>query len=284
MPNRLAISLNGTWSRMCQRRIMPSSPTLITPIPHSLSCVGLCLIRGSVRFANYAVEWVRFSCKSTPDETDEQFTARLARKEAELKAEKNEKGSNSLESTIHIDSNNIVGKIFVFNRTWTYWFEGEKRVDSTAASAHAYVRTPGASLNFTAKYGGSRVKELAQVITQIKPLKEGEISTEPGFCIGRAMLLDPLTASQNERVTMFLSLKGHPDFLIALDSAAGLKPSDPLLVRDARHRDEFAAHLTSYRRGPRTIGGVPGEELIDGFHEGNGTTGYSCEWESTPEI
>jgi len=218
-----------------------------------------------------------------PDETDEQFTARLARKEAELKAEKNERGSNSLESTIHIDSNNIVGKIFVFNRTWTYWFEGEKRVDSTAASAHAYVRTPGASLNFTAKYGGSRVKELAQVITQIKPLKEGEISTEPGFCIGRAMLLDPLTASQNERVTMFLSLKGHPDFLIALDSAAGLKPSDPLLVRDARHRDEFAAHLTSYRRGPRTIGGVPGEELIDGFHEGNGTTGYSCEWESTPD-
>src|SRR5476649_2811780 len=280
MPNRLAISLNGTWSRMCQRRIMPSSPTLITPIPHSLSCVGLCLIRGSVRFANYAVKWVRFSCKSTPDETDEQFTARLARKEAELKAEKNEKGSNSLESTIHIDSNNIVGKIFVFNRTWTYWFESEKRVDSTAASAHAYVRTPGASLNFTAKYGGSRVKELAQVITKIKPLKEGEISTEPGFCIGRAMLLDPLTASQNERVTMFLSLKDHPDFLIALDTEAGLKPNDPLLARDDRIKDEFASVAHALRRAERTISDIPGEELLERFRERDGIVSYSFTWES----
>src|SRR5471032_726228 len=219
-----------------------------------------------------------------PDETDEQFTTRLASKEAELKAEKNEKGGNSLESTIRVDSNGIAGKIFVFGRIWTKVLEGENEEDSTAATVHGYVRAQKTSLIFNAKYSDTKyAKELARIVTQIKVLKEGEIPTEPGFCIGRAMLLDPLTASQNERVTMFLSLKGHPDFLIALDSAAGLKPSDPLLVRDARHRDEFAAHLTSYRRGPRTIGGVPGEELIDGFHEGNGTTGYSCEWESTPD-
>src|SRR5471030_2455498 len=70
MPNRVAISLNGTWSRMCQRRIMPSSATSITPIPHSMSGVGLFLIRGSVRFANYAVKWVRFRCKSTGSRVD----------------------------------------------------------------------------------------------------------------------------------------------------------------------------------------------------------------------
>jgi transposase-like protein len=33
MPKRLSRSLNVTWSRMCQRRIMPSNATSITPIP-----------------------------------------------------------------------------------------------------------------------------------------------------------------------------------------------------------------------------------------------------------
>ncbi len=36
IPKRLAISLNGTWSRMCQRRIIPNNATSITPIPHSM--------------------------------------------------------------------------------------------------------------------------------------------------------------------------------------------------------------------------------------------------------
>src|SRR5471032_601726 len=219
-----------------------------------------------------------------PDETDEQFTTRLASKEAELKAEKNEKGGNSLESTIRVDSNGIAGKIFVFGRIWTKVLEGENEEDSTAATVHGYVRAQKTSLIFNAKYSDTKyAKELARIVTQIKVLKEGEIPTEPGFCFGRAMLLDPLTASQNERVTMFLSLKDHPDFLIALDTAAGLKPSEPLLIREAKSRGVFASHLKSYRRGPRTIGGIPGGEIVDGFHEDNGTTGYSCEWASIPD-
>src|SRR5476649_1998605 len=171
-----------------------------------------------------------------PDETDDQFTTRLATKEVELKAKKNDRGGNSLESTASVDRNGIKGTVFVFDRIWTYGIEYGKRIETTAAAAHAYVRARDTSVNFTAEFGASRVKELARIVTQIKPLKEGEIPTEPGFCFGRAMLLDPLTASQNERVTMFLSLKDHPDFLIALDTEAGLKPNDPLLIREARSR------------------------------------------------
>ena len=225
-----------------------------------------------------------WSIDTDPDETDEQFTARLAQKEMELKAEKNEKGGNSLESTTHIDSSGMMGKIFVFRRTWAYWFEGERRIDSTAVAIDAYVHSHKTSLNFTAKsLDPEDAKELIKIVSQIKTLQEYEIPTEPGFCIGCAMLLDPLTASQNERVTMFLSLKDHPDFLIALDTAAGLKPSEPLLIREAKSRGVFASHLKSYRRGPRTIGGIPGGEIVDGFHEDNGTTGYSCEWASIPD-
>lgn len=217
------------------------------------------------------------------DENDEQFVMRLASKEAELKNRKNEKGDTSLESTVKINGNGVHGKLFIFDRNWVYGIVDGERKDDTFAATLAYVRRQDISVNFSSEAGADKINELKKIVTKIQPLAEGQIPTEPGFCFGRAMLLDPLTASQNERVTMFLTLKGHPDFLIALDSAAGLKPSDPLLVRDARNRDQFAAHLTSYRRGPRTIGGVPGEELIDGFHENNGTTGYSCEWASTPD-
>jgi len=92
-----------------------------------------------------------------------------------------------------------------------------------------------------------------------------------------------LSAEQNERVTMFIGLKDHPDFLFALDSAAGLKPDEPLLQRIARLRqDEYAPFRQSYRNAPRTIGGIPGGELVDAYHEENGTTGYSFEWASIP--
>src|SRR5471032_597064 len=215
-----------------------------------------------------------------PDETDDQFTTRLATKEVELKAKKNDRGGNSLESTASVDRNGIKGTVFVFDRIWTYGIEYGKRIETTAAAAHAYVRAQETSVNFTAEFGASRVKELARIVTQIKPLKEGEIPTEPGFCFGRAMLLDPLTASQNERVTMFLSLKDHPDFLIALDTEAGLKPNDPLLARDDRIKDEFASVAHALRRAERTISDIPGEELLERFRERDGIVSYSFTWES----
>ncbi|MDD5707395.1 MAG: T6SS immunity protein Tli4 family protein, partial [Kiritimatiellae bacterium] len=79
---------------------------------------------------------------------------------------------------------------------------------------HAYVHTHRTSLDFSAKsLDENDTRELVQIVSQVKPLTEGEIPTEPGFCFGRAMIKDPLLASQLERVTMFLSIKEHPDFL-----------------------------------------------------------------------
>ncbi|WGG53024.1 T6SS immunity protein Tli4 family protein [Rugamonas sp. DEMB1] len=216
-----------------------------------------------------------------PDETDEQFFARLADQEAELKDAKNRAGGENLESTIGVDREGVHGKIFVFGRTWTHWIEDGKRVDSTAVAVHAYVHTQRTSLNFTAKsLDEDDTRELAKIARQIKPLKEGEVPTEPGFCFGRAMIKDPLLASQHERVTMFLNLKDHPDFGIAFYTAAGLKPGKSLLARDDAIKQEFEAYVHTFRRGGRSIAGVPGDEICERFSELNGTTAHSCEWES----
>jgi len=218
-----------------------------------------------------------------PDETEEQFANSLDSKEAELAAKNNEKDLPSLELARPINSNGVHGKLFIFDRNWVYGIEDGQRKDHTFAATLAYARKENTSVKFSAEFGDTRIDALAKIVTQFQPLAEDEIPTAPGFCFGRFMLLDPLTAEQNERVTMFFSLKDHPDFVFALDSAAGLKPPDSLLVRDARVRAEFESTSKTYRRGPRTIGGLRGEELVEGFNEHNGTTGYSFEWESFPD-
>lgn len=248
-------------------------------------CVGRFLIdvpaAADVSFAPAFVSGWTVSVDS--QETDEQFASRLTSKEAELKATKNERHGVSLESVIKVEDSEIQGRIFVFDRTWQYGFEGDKRVDSTFAVAHAYARTlSGMSVVFTSQVGGDRTAELGRLIKQIKPLAEGEIPERPGFCFGPAMIREPLTASQNERVTMFLSLKDHPDFEIALDTAAGLKPGTTLLARDASNsvRQDYAFLFNALRRGDRAIGGIPGQELAYKAHELNGTTTHDITWES----
>src|SRR5476649_1806701 len=74
--------------------------------------------------------------------------------------------------------------------------------------------------------------------------------------------------------------KDHPDFLIALDTEAGLKPNDPLLARDDRIKDEFASVAHALRRAERTISDIPGEELLERFRERDGIVSYSFTWES----
>jgi hypothetical protein len=213
-------------------------------------------------------------------ETDEQFSARLASRESELRLAKNQRDGASLERVIPIDRNGVRGKIFVFGRTWAHGFVYGKRVESTLAAANAYVRMNGTSIDLTATRGDRNLAELAKIVTQIKPLKEGEVPTEPGFCFGRAMIKEPLKSSQHERVTMFLNLKNHPDFGIAFDTMAGLKPDKSLLARNDQIKQEFEMHVRTLKRGARSIGGIPGEELVERFNEPNGTAGHICEWES----
>lgn len=218
------------------------------------------------------------------DESDDEFMQRLSKKELELKSAKNEKGGVSLESVRSIKTDRVHGKIFVSGRTWAWRLIDGNKVEDTRAAAHAYVRVSGTSVNFTADFGGDRVEELMQVATQLKALSEEEMPVNPGFCFGRAMISDPLAASQSERVTMFLSLKNHPDFVIALDSAAGLKQDRTLLARSQTDISELYAPLFhTFRRGNREIAGIPGQELCEKIRELNFTAGHNFMWESFTE-
>jgi hypothetical protein len=81
---------------------------------------------------------------------------------------------------------------------------------------------------------------------------------------------------------MFASLKGHPDVAIRLDTAVLDKLQESLLTRDAKNdiNTRFAANIKNLGKGSRELNGLAGEELLDRFKEGNGTTGHVFMWES----
>ena len=96
------------------------------------------------------------------------------------------------------------------------------------------------------------------------------------------MIHDPISADENETVTMFASLKGHPDIAIRLDTSVLDKPQESLLTRDANNdiNTRFAANIKNLGKGPRDLNGIAGEELLNRFKERNGTTGHMFVWES----
>lgn len=223
-----------------------------------------------------------WTISTSVDETDQQFAERLAAKEAELKATRNEKGWESLETVLPVKHEMVQGKVFVFDRTWSHFFEDGKRMETQAAAVHGYLRIEQTNLTFTAKYlDTENARELVRLATQVRAMKEGEIPTAPGFCFGRAMLLDPLLASQNERVTMFVGIKDHPDISIVLDTAAGLKPDRTLLGRaNGVIRQQHTWRFHNFRRGSKNLAGLAGEELLEKVQEDKGLTVHNFQWES----
>ncbi|MDP3673246.1 MAG: T6SS immunity protein Tli4 family protein [Telluria sp.] len=218
------------------------------------------------------------------NETDEQFERRLEKKEAELKKAKNEKGWDSLESATPVRLEGVRGKILIHSRVWFNDIEDGKRTVSDFVSVHAFVRIGGISFNFTGKAPFQRddAKELKQFIAQIKPRAADEIPREPGFCIERGFIQDPLAAAQHERITMFVGLKGHPDVSIFLDTAAGLKPGESLLVRKAGSdlRKRYPSQFHNIRWGTRVLAGIQGDEAVTRVSELNGIIRHSFQWET----
>lgn len=224
-----------------------------------------------------------WSIYSDAEETDAAFAERLSATETKHQGAKNERGESSLELVKIIDAGGAFGKIFVHSRFWTHGFENGKRVDSTFAAVDASVRIRGVSFDLAMEIGDEEdVKELVQLIPQLEPRPDNAIPSKSGFCFDRALLRDPLTAGQNERVSVSIGLKGHPDVAIALNTMAGLNPDPGLLQRDDENnvKQSNRSNFKTVRKGKRSIGGVPGEEVLDLVIEPNGTRSQLFMWES----
>jgi hypothetical protein len=217
---------------------------------------------------------------ATYDETDEQFAARVEKKESQLAGEKNERGRSSLESIHQVDKNGVRGKIHVFARELIPHMPAGMSGENVRIEA--MIRVQKHSFNLTIEYADDKdLKELAELVTQFRSREENEIPTEAGFCFDGGFITEPITVAQKERTTMFVGLNGHPDVSIALSMIAGITTPRTLLQRDAESVtiSEHRSRFHRFRRGPRAWNGEPGEEVLERVHEFNGNYGHSFMWE-----
>lgn len=225
-----------------------------------------------------------FDITTYPDDTDQQFAERVKKREAEINGEKNQFGQKNLESSQEIRGAGRSGKIFVYGRTSTHVYHGDEKITLNGVSVSAYLRTGGVSFSFAASnFDPKLVGSLPKLIAKLKPVPESRVPVEPGFCIDRAVVTDPLSADQGERIVMFASLPNHPDVGIVFSSMAGTKPGPGLLERNAENRAKRFAFLNglfaTLREGARTINGLRGEELAVRVREINFATTYGFDWE-----
>jgi hypothetical protein len=255
-------------------------------------CVGRMLIDlpEPAKVDLYGVRVHGFSIEAFPEST-EAFSARVAAREAEIRAKPDRLGGNkNLESVREVKTDSgLVGKIFVHSRNVTegqssdgFTFE-HYRYEGVALEAH--VHGDGISIDLSNDdYDPDRMENLPKLVAQLVANPGNSIPTESGFCVDRAYVRDPLKAEQREQIVLSAGLPSRPDLEIRFDTIAGTKPdSKGLLERnDASHARAPAIvnmRFTNLRAAPRTIGGLTGDELVERVVEENFAIIFGFQWE-----
>lgn len=223
-------------------------------------------------------------------ESTEEFLARVANREAQLRSTPDRLGGNkNLELVKEIKTDaGLAGKLFIHGRVVT---EGRRangleseayRFESVALEA--LVHGNGLSFDIGAdQYDPARSGNLARLVGQLVPNPEGAIPTEAGYCIDRAYVRDPLTPDQGEQVMMAAWLPSRPDVKFEMMLAAGLQPADQSLLERSDNSSlgklVNIGRISRLRAAQRMIAGLNGDELVRRFVEDNDSVVYNFTWE-----
>jgi hypothetical protein len=222
------------------------------------------------------------------EESEAAFRERVAAREAEIRASHGDPATNTEGGMVEardLRIPGIVGRTLVYGRSRSYLMEGDRRIYSESVSVESHAHLDGVSFSLsddTAKEEAAA--EAETLLARIQPLGADEIPAAPGFCIARAVFVDPLPAHSNEHIVMHLELPQHPDLGLNLASFAGARPGASLLARtaqtDASTNPDVRLRMTKLRERKRNINGVDGEELLLRAREYNFTTTYGFDWEA----
>jgi hypothetical protein len=221
-----------------------------------------------------------------PEYTPKKVASVIAEREAFLAGQLNEYERPSLEKRVTADAINFQATLLYSGREKpvTRMSGGQPVTGEEGITVEAFGIKDELFYRFRGE-GLSSPKYEQSVIDLVKKFESRTnsfIPLNPGFCTENGIIHDPISSDKNETVTMFASLKGHPDVAIRLDTAVLDKLQESLLTRDAKNdiNTRFAANIKNLGKGSRELNGLAGEELLDRFKEGNGTTGHVFMWES----
>lgn len=228
------------------------------------------------------------------NETEEEFQKRVADREAEINAKPDYLGgSKNMESAREVKTESgLVGKIFIHSRTVAEGTQGNglggvERYRDEGITTEALVHGQGISIDlFYENRALKWIEDLPRLVEQLVVNADNRIPTEPGFCMDRAFVRDPLSADQREQVMMFGRLPSHPDVEFMFIVSAGQKPEAQGILERSEAADEALSmaermRVTRLRAAARKIGGLDGEELAELVVEENEARGHSFWWEVT---
>ncbi|WP_159696812.1 T6SS immunity protein Tli4 family protein [Massilia sp. 9I] len=256
-------------------------------------CVGRFLIdvpeRAEIELAQARIDGFDIA---TFNETEEDFQKRVADRESQIKAKPDWRGGDkNLESAREITTDSgLAGKIFIHSRTVEEGTQGNglggvERYRDEGVTTEALVHGHGISIDlFFEDRNPDLIEDLPRLIKQLVANPDNRTPTEPGFCMNRAYVRDPLGADQREQIMMLGRLPDHPDVEFMFIVSAGLKPEPHGVLARNEAADEALSmadrtRITRLRAAPREIGGLNGEELAELVVEKNEARGHSFWWE-----
>jgi hypothetical protein len=221
-----------------------------------------------------------------PGYTEAQYTAELGQREKVLSQQKNEYDRPSLEKKIQVSALNFQSTILYYGREKPLpkiQF-GQKVVGTEERiSVDAFGLYNDFLYTFKAEHFASPrfENQVLELVKKFEARSKHSVPGEPGFCTENGLIHDPIPADNIEAITMFASLKGHPDVAIRLDTSVNYKRlQESLLERDAKNsvKLENPNSVKTFRRQHRPLNGIDGEEVLDKFKEANGTSAHMFMW------
>jgi hypothetical protein len=221
------------------------------------------------------------------EESDLAFRERIAAREIEIQAEADARGHSEegMETARDLHIPGMVGRVIVYGHTRTHnSVEGERRIDEEWVAIEAHAHTAGLSFSLSRNYADKEVTTQAEVLlARLRLRDEDEIPAVPGFCIWRAVFVEP-TVPKAGSIVMSLGLPGHPDLAMHFISLPG-GGSDPDLLARAAHTDATAGMLesllvTTPRAAKRNVNGLASEEVLERARELNLARTYGFMWET----
>jgi hypothetical protein len=222
----------------------------------------------------------------TVEEDEATFRARVAAREAEIGARGSATGqAGGMVEARDLRIPDMTGRTLIYGRNRGYLMEGDRRIEDEFVSVETYGHTRGVSFALFAKYADEGRAKLAEgLLERLRLRRQTEIPTEPGFCISRAIFIEPLPVRKAEHIAMHLSLPDHPDLAMAFVSMPG-GGADPGLLGRVAETDSAASaderlRITKLRIGKRNINGLDGEEALERMRELNFASTYAFIWEA----
>lgn len=250
-------------------------------------CAGHFLIdapaAAEVTLSNQIVEGFTID---TLEESEPAFLARVAARESRMKqhsAEIDGAGPVDMVSAEPLRVMGMVGRVLVYGHDSD---RAQREAEPDAANrllVEAHAHTGNVTFTVSAAFTNQeRVRSAQSLLSRLRTRGREELPSEPGFCIDRAVILEPTTHHKTEQIALRLGFPGHPELAMAFVSTPGggdlPRVIDNVAGRDVSTRLGEVVRITKLRKRMLNIDGFAGEEDLERVREVNLATTYGFNW------